>query len=390
MHPYIWLLIAIIIIIIFIRGTSIKEGARGRNKGKDKKSSEANTPSQTNATSETNSTPQNNATPQKKHKKRQNKKKPFNLVKTAQNALLKPKLKSIEHSQKFIKQKEKEIANAQKSLDAKIYDLSLNITQQKDEMNKYTSDLSLNMYNQFTLYKTSITNAANLGISDISGSVVAAQRFAASAASAANDASKYSNNASASANRAEQVYKDVFGKSSASIIQNNISDLSGNNTTDLSGKTEAFTTFKEGLNSIYTTTVSTNKYIYDLETDVVSKLNDFNTTYYAYMKCKSGTNTCSYTDVQSKATQLNAAIAALKSAYQRDSDDISGTAFETKHTNTLQLSDRVASMRADLDAKMANIMTPMHEITRDYDASVYTGITLSILAASLAYYLVTP
>jgi hypothetical protein len=389
-YHLLWILIAVIII-IFIRGTfPIQEGAR--NKGGKKKSEPAPASAPAPAPAPA---PATESKPKKKH----NKKKPFNLVKTAQNAMLKPQLKSIEKSQNKIEKTQKlvdaklnDLSKQQETIKQYYNDLSSNITKQKDDVSKYYTDLSSNMFNQYTMYKTSIETVAKQAVSDISGAGVAAQNYANGAAASANDAKTYANNALSSANKAEQVYKDVFGKSSASIIQNNNNSISGNVIVDLSGNTttEPFTGFKEGLSSIYTTQVSGNKYIYDLETDVIAALNDFNTAYYAYMKCQSGTRTCSVTKthVENKETELRKKIAELKAAYQTESNDISGSAFNTQHNSTIRSSDRVASMRADLDAKMANIMTPMHEITRDYDASVYTGIALSILAASLAYYLV--
>lgn len=361
MHP-LWILIAFIIIIIFIRGTfPIREGARSKNKDKDKsKKTEPASASASASTSE--SKPNKKSAPESKPNKKT----------SVQNAML----KSIEKSQN-------KIEKTQKLVDAKLNDLSkqqekyyLDFAKQKDDINKYYTDLSSNMYNQFIMYKTSIETVAKQAVSDISGSGVAAKKYADTAATSANEAANHSNTALKHANKAEQVYKDVFGKSSASIIQNNLSDLT----------TESFTGFKEGYNSIYTTQVAGNKSIYDLEAEVIAALNDFNTAYYAYMKCQSGTQTCSVkkTDVENKETVLRNAIATLKSVYQNESNDISGTAFDTQYNNMIQSSDRIASMRAELDAKMANIMTPI----RDYDASVYAGITLSILAASLAYYLV--
>jgi hypothetical protein len=239
--------------------------------------------------------------------------------------------------------------------------------------------------------------------------------------------------------KAMEIEKNVFGKLSASVIQNNIIDASGSNNTvfdasnkpvfDISGSVpttklepvpsiklepvpsiklepvpsvpnaplnvESFTGFNknsgllmEGLESIYTKTTG-NKTIFDLQNEVASAINDFYALYTAYIKC-AATNAanCSQPELTTKANSLETKIEALKSAYKnkQNTSDISDSAFIANHNALIEQASRVRDLRSSIDQKYA--LKTEKEIMRDYNASLYTGIGLTVAAASLTYYII--
>ena len=76
------------------------------------------------------------------------------------------------------------------------------------------------------------------------------------------------------------------------------------------------------------------------------------------------------------------------SIYKRTSADISGSVFNATHTEIMNKANTIMSTRAELDQKIANIMQPKQELTRNYDSTIYSKIVLSVLASSLAYYII--
>ena len=99
---------------------------------------------------------------------------------------------------------------------------------------------------------------------------------------------------------------------------------------------------------------------------------------------------CTNTTVETAANTLNASIYELKSAYvkQNGNEDIAQTVFDASHNALMTQAENVLNLRSSIDQTFANLSKPKSEITRDYDASVYTGIGLSIAAVSLAYYII--
>lgn len=292
-----------------------------------------------------------------------------NITPTIIASLLKPQVDEIKQTQEAIAQTQADLnKNA-----SQIYNQQNKINTDMNKMTSYYKDLSLNMFNQYTMYKTSLANESNLGLSSIKSSVQNAK-------TSAEEAKKNADNARNYADKTQSIHRDVFGKTTSAVIKN-----------DLANAYEGFSS-KEGLGSIYDYSTNNNKNAFELQKTVVEKLNDFNTKYAAYMKCQATTcsvNNITETTVQAAATELQNAIAELKTKYGESSSDISGETYDANHQAIMDKVNNILSTRAELDQKITNIMQPKHELTRFYDSTIYTKIVLSVLASSLAYFIIT-
>jgi ABC-type phosphate transport system auxiliary subunit len=302
--------------------------------------------------------------------------------------LLKPQVDSITQSQTAISQSQSKIkqsqANIQKtqsSLQKNAKTLSNQQQKLKSDMNNMTNyykDLSSNMFNQYTMYKTSLANESNLGMSSVKTAVQTAQ-------TSASDANTSASKALDAATKTESIHRDVFGRTSAKVVQNNLAEFEG------------FSVREGATGSIYDRTNAQNQDIFELEHNVINALNDFNTMYAAYMKCKAtGVTSCNHDNTQvtestleAKATEIQTAIEALQAEYKKTTPDISGSTFDQNHQAIMTKANEIMSKRAELDAKIANIMQPNSELNRFYDSTIYSKIVLSVLASSLVYYVIT-
>ncbi len=437
----------ILILILFIRGTTIREGARGKRKGKNKKSgsksglsgpSEATTSEATTSEATTSEATTSEATTSEAttsgpsedsglseesspigataiasgatasgataiasaNARPENRKQKSNPI----NKIMK-KINSIENSQQKIRQSQQDIKQSQQE-----------IKQTQSSMDSYYRDLSNNMLTQYTTYKNGFASEYDTKMNKINEGVNNAQTYSNSASVSAAEAANSAASAQASLQKAMEIEKNVFGKLSASIIQNNIIDASGSNKTvidtsnvvidasnvvfkpvlDVSGlgKLESFTGFNknsgllmEGLESIYTKTTD-NKTIFDLQNEVASAINDFYASYTDYLKCATiDSGSCNQTELTNKANALETKIEALKAAYSTiGPSDISGSAFIERHNALIEQASRVRDLRSSIDQKYA--LKTEKEIMRDYNASLYTGIGLTVAAASLTYYII--
>ena len=173
----------------------------------------------------------------------------------------------------------------------------------------------------------------------------------------------------------QRIYDNVFGASTARVVQDANSTL----------KTEAFTSMN---------TIDTN--LFDLEKELVNAINDFNITYYNYIRCSSGGSTdCGNKkteyDVANEAGKVNKIITDLQNAYNRSPQN-SETDFKTNHQEILNKAKSIDELRRSLDSKMNAILKNKiepNELTRQYDSTVYTGIMWSVLATSVLFYIFT-
>lgn len=397
-----------------MRGTTIREGAKGQKKKKKNNntnddepsatpsstSTTTATPSTTSATpSSTTATPSSTpssttdstatttdstATPSVTTSAQDVKSILEQITPNIVASLLKPQVDSITQAQTAIAQAQSnitqtqsDIQNTQTSLQKNAKSLSNHQQKLKSDMNNMTNyykDLSLNMFNQYTMYKTSLANESNLGLSSVKTAVQTAQ----TSASDANASAVKSLDAAA---KTESIHRDVFGQTSAKVVQNDLAGFEGFSSSEsLYGQTNPSTN---------------NPVIFELEHDVIDKLNDFNTMYAASMKCKADSKYCTGTEatdettLDNKATAIKTAIKALQDAYTTSSNDISGNTFDRNHQDIMTKATEIMSKRAELDAKVANIMKPNSELNRFYDSTIYSKIVLSVLASSLAYYVIT-
>ena len=140
-----------------------------------------------------------------------------------------------------------------------------------------------------------------------------------------------------------------------------------------------------------------NKNLFDLEKDLVNAINDFNTSYYSFIRCSSGGsincgNNVNEDVVNTKSQEVIRAATALKSAYKTANIQTNDGQFKSNHQEILVKSKSIDELRRNLDKKMETVIksrNPPNELTQQYDSTVYTGIMWSVLATSVLFYVFT-
>lgn len=253
------------------------------------------------------------------------------------------------------------VTNSIKQLDSKTQDGITNLIEtQKNVLSNFSQQYNMNktgLSSQVYNATKSIKNI-NRRISDATNEAVVAK----------NNAQKYSD-------LSQKIYNDVFGASTARVVHQD------------NQKLEQFTQMKTIDNKLF-----------DLEKDLISKINQFNDTYYKYIRCYSGgsqeycgTNNKTNKEVTTAATAVNNAVKALEDAYKLSPKN-NGEIFESNHKEILEKAKSIDELRRSLDTKMDTIIksknTP-NELTQQYDSTVYTGIMWSVLATSVLFYVFT-
>ena len=294
-------------------------------------------------------------------------------------SLVKP-LAEIKKNQQDLNNQIKTITSSENDFNNRvkfvISDLDQKAKTNMDNLTNYYKDISLNLYNQQNMYKTGISNESKIALDSI-------KNLNADSSSLSNQAIVARDGAVESKNRVEKIYNDVFGKTTATVVQQDI-------------QKEAFTQrdfvpnsgIKEG--ATFERSAPIDIALFDLEGKLINSINDFNTTYYGYIKCSSsGTVACSKTDVDNKAKAIHDAIVALQSKY---TTSITDEKFKENHQIIMDKSKSIDELRRGLDEKMATILklkNPPNEMTLQYDSTVYTGIMWSVLATSIVFYIFT-
>jgi flagellar hook-basal body complex protein FliE len=164
---------------------------------------------------------------------------------------------------------------------------------------------------------------------------------------------------------------------------------------------EGFTGFKTSVLEGYTvysnpnstSSGATNKNAFDLENDLVDKINNFNTAYYTYLSQQTPTAIQS-TALTTARTNLNTAISNLNthiSSINSSTPKISDAVFDASHSYIKTTASQIDTLRSDLDMKMLEILkakqgTPMDH-TINHDAAAYTTILWTALATSALYFI---
>lgn len=289
-------------------------------------------------------------------------------------------LAEIKKNQQDINNQIKNITSSENDFNKRVKNIIDDLDQKAktnmDNLTNYYKDISLNLYNQQNMYKTGISNESKTALDSI-------KNLNADSSALSNQAIVARDGAVESKNRVEKIYNDVFGKTTATVVQQDI-------------QKEAFTQrdfvpnsgIKEG--ATFERSAPIDIALFDLEGKLINAINDFNTTYYAYIKCSSsGTAACSKSDVDNKAKAIHDAIAALQSKY---TTSITDDKFKQNHQIIMDKSKSIDELRRGLDEKMAIILklkNPPNEMTLRYDSTVYTGIMWSVLATSIVFYIFT-
>ena len=291
-------------------------------------------------------------------------------------SLVKP-LAEIKKNQQDLNNQIKTITSSENDFNNRvkfvISDLDQKAKTNMDNLTNYYKDISLNLYNQQNMYKTGMSNEAKTALDSI-------KNLNADSSSLSNQAILARDGAVESKNRVEKIYNDVFGKTTATVVQQDI-------------QKESFTqrdifSSKEG--ATFERSVSIDANLFNLEANLIGAINDFNATYYKFINCSSsGTVTCNEKEVTDKAVLINDAITALKAKY---TTSITDATFKQNHQIIMDKSKSIDELRRGLDEKMATILklkNPPNEMTLQYDSTVYTGIMWSVLATSIVFYIFT-
>lgn len=289
--------------------------------------------------------------------------------------------KSISKPVAEIKNKQSQIDNKlnrvnvqQQKINKKIGSASADLEKQSQEhnnkltelYNKLLSDLS----SQYNMYKTGLQN-------EISVATESVKTLNANVSDASEKVYSAKDEAKGYADMTNKIYNDVFGKTTAMVVQQDNAEFSG----------------KQGFTVMDDSGYIKSKNLFDLEKDVVDAINNFNTIYYAYIRCT--TITCndgtgkSENDVSAAADTLNDKIKILNDAYASANIQTNDATFQQNHTEIMNKAKSIDELRRNLDSKMETLVknrNPPTETTQQYDATIYAGIAWSVLATSLLFY----
>jgi hypothetical protein len=261
-------------------------------------------------------------------------------------------------------------------------------TDMENTKNKYVENLktthdslSKNLSQQYEMYKNGIKaegSNATASIQNMNKSVSDASEQAIGARDKSKEYADLTN----------KIYNDVFGALTTRVIQQDNAEFVGK---------QGFTPMTGS--GYITPDPSTNKNLFDLEKELVLAINDFNTSYYNFIRCSSGGsvncgNNSSEADVNTKSDTVINLSKALQDAYNKAKTNINtndGT-FKTNHQEIMEKSKSIDELRRNLDSKMDAILkirNPPNELTQQYDSTVYTGIMWSVLATSVLFYVFT-
>jgi len=149
--------------------------------------------------------------------------------------------------------------------------------------------------------------------------------------------------------------------------------------------------------------------IFKLEQDVMEKLNYFNQTYAAYLRCGSTGNSnqqyikdCpsvkpsaedvdnAYNAVTAAATKLNNAMDLKSTSANNSTGGAKNATYETNYNAIMKQYTDLVKKRKDIDNELAELYNTAESTSSFYDkmymTTMYSKILLTILATSIIYY----
>lgn len=271
-------------------------------------------------------------------------------------------------------------ANLKKNVDNVNVDMKKGTQENKNKLKKTYDKLSSNLSQQYDMYKTGIANEGSAATSSIKNLNKSVTNASEEAVSARDKAKEY-------ADLSDKIYNDVFGGLTTRVIQQDNAEFVGK---------QGFTPMN---GSGYTNRDVNNKNLFDLEKQLVDAINDFNTSYYNFIRCSSGGsvncgNNATAADVTANSGHVIFLVNRLQVAYNNAKTNIqtNDATFKTNHQEIMDKSKSIDELRRNLDAKMDAILksrNPPNELTQQYDSTVYTGIMWSVLATSVLFYVFT-
>jgi hypothetical protein len=277
----------------------------------------------------------------------------------------------------------KQVSTMRRNLKKKMNAVNTNIKKETEENikkieNSYNT-FSSNLSQQYDMYKTGINTEGSNAITSI-------QDMNKNVATASDQAIAARDKAKEYADLSNKIYNDVFGALTTQVLEQDIAESSqqGFTSMDATG---------------YIRPDSSNKNLFDLEKELVLKINQFNNTYYNFVRCSSGGsvncdtgNRKTEQNVKDDADAVIASAANLKKAYEDAGISTNDATFKSNHQEIMNKSKSIDELRRNLDNKMDFILknrNPPNELTQQYDSTVYTGIMWSVLATSVLFYVFT-
>ncbi len=283
---------------------------------------------------------------------------------------------------------EEYIKNATSTVDGQIKDSQTKLVNTEKE-------LTNNLQNQYTMHKTGLEQLSGTSANSIQTAASDIKNLNQETIKAKDEAKKFME-------LSEDIYNKTLNLSTGIVIKNDINAR----TEPFASRTESFATLnhysaydnvKESFD-VYTNPTGSGN-LFDLEKDVIDRLNDFNQVYYDYIKCSAEKSKCvsggTIANVNLNAKLVQDAIANLQRAYGANKSSqtiVSDASFNQIHSEILQKSQSINDLRTELDSKMKKIIDTNNRIGDDfknYDSTVYAGIAWSILATSLVFFIFT-
>ncbi len=228
-------------------------------------------------------------------------------------------------------------------------------------------------------------NSNNIIKNEIGAKIIEMREIEKNVLGYAIDASMSAYNAKESAERSEKALAGILPTSTNRVVLKSVEGFTGFNSSVLEG----YTVFSNpNLPS-----GSTNNSAFDLENNLVDKINKFNTAYYTFLSQASPTTaqttalTQARTDLNNAITALNTKIGQIGSATPK----ISNAMFDASHSYIKTTATQIETLRADLDMKMQEILKARDGVPSDYtikrDTAAYTTILWTALATSALFFI---
>jgi hypothetical protein len=308
-----------------------------------------------------------------------------------------------------VKSTTEEYANAYEAASSNLTKLSdaakANVDKSEEAVKKVNA-----IYKDITSKATDIqtqVNSNNIVKNDIDNKILTMKDINKNVSSNAIDVKNSAMNAQNSAEDARKALAGILPTAANNVVLQSSGAQSGD-------KVEGFTGFKSSILEGYTVYSNpdsvagairavgenprngpANRNAFDLENDLVDKINKFNQAYYGFLTgtFKQGTTKYSETDVNNARSTLEATISDLNAHITtkiNGPNKISKDVFDASHNAVKTTAAQIDTLRADLDMKMQEIIKTKHgvpmEHTMNRDVAAYTTILWTALATSALYF----
>jgi len=228
-------------------------------------------------------------------------------------------------------------------------------------------------------------NSNNIIKNEIGAKIIGMREIEKNVLGYAIDASMSAYNAKESAERSEKALAGILPTTTNKAVLKSVEGFTGFNSSVLEG----YTVFSNP----NLPRGSTNNSAFDLENNLVDKINKFNTAYYTFLSQASPT-AAQTTALTEARTALDTTITALNTKIGQigsSTPKISNAMFDASHSYIKTTANQIETLRADLDMKMHEILKARDGVPTDYtikrDTAAYTTILWTALATSALFFI---